>query len=55
MNGAWIIPFLLSIAKGIMDEHRNNEEHNATFKTTQIASTTEAGKEHSTALIYIEH
>ena len=56
MNGVWIIPFILSTAKHIVDERRQDEEHIATFETTQLASTTEIGKEHSIDLIiYIEH
>ena len=56
MNGVWIIPFLLSTTEDAVDEHRQDEEYIDTFETTKLASTTEAGKEHSTALIiYIEH
>ena len=56
MNGVWIIPFLLSTVEDVVDERRQDEEHISTLESTQLASITKAGKEHSTALIiYIEH
>ena len=56
MNGVWIIPFILSTVEHVVDEPIQDEEHISTFETTQIASTTEAGKEHSAALIfYVRH
>ena len=49
-NGVLIITSLVSTAENVYDEAIQEDEHMSMSETTPLASTTKAGKEHSTVV-----